>query len=79
MLKEHHVWAFKVAGGPYQQAGVPDIVGCLGGKFFAIEVKVPGNKPTPLQEKVMQDIENAGGAVSVAYSVDDVRKYLDLE
>ncbi len=56
-------WYFKVHGGPYQAAGIPDIVGVANGHFFGIEVKVPGKKPTILQELVMRRIGEAGGIV----------------
>ena len=64
-------WWFKVKGGSGQQAGIPDIVGCIGGRFVAIEVKRPGKRPTKLQGHVMGLIREAGGAVGVARSVED--------
>jgi Holliday junction resolvase len=44
---------------------VPDIVGCLRGKFFAIECKAGNNKPTPLQQKNIDAITKQGGLVWV--------------
>jgi len=64
-------WCFKVHGGPMQAAGIPDIVGVLGGRFFAIEVKVPGNRATRLQSLTLSRIEAAGGIAGVATSVDE--------
>jgi hypothetical protein len=66
-----HTWAFKVHGGPFQSAGVPDIIGCRYGSLFAIEVKVPGGKATRLQELVMQRISDAGGLTGIATSVEE--------
>lgn len=41
--------------------GVPDIVGCYKGRFFSIEVKREGGKPTAIQSRRMQEIVDAGG------------------
>lgn len=41
--------------------GVPDLVICLRGLFFAIELKVDGEKPTKLQQHVLGEIRNAQG------------------
>ena len=41
--------------------GVPDIVGCYKGRFFSIEVKREGAKPTPIQTRRMKEITDAGG------------------
>ena len=51
---------YPVTGG-YGQSGVPDIVGCYEGLFFGIECKAGKNKPTPLQEKNLEQIRAAGG------------------
>lgn len=57
--------------------GVPDIVGCLDGRFFALEVKRPKvGRLSEMQKHVIKQIEDAGGAVGVVYSVEDVRRLL---
>lgn len=38
-----------------------DLLCCIRGRFIAIEVKAPGNKPTALQEATMRRITRAGG------------------
>ena len=58
------------------KAGTPDIIACLNGRFIAIEVKRRGNKPTPLQLVKLDKIKESGGIAFVAYSKDDVVKYL---
>jgi hypothetical protein len=40
---------------------VPDIVGCYQSKFFGIECKAGGNKPTALQLRNLSQITTAGG------------------
>lgn len=44
-------------------AGIPDIIGCYQGRFFAFELKVPPNKVKTgsLQEHVLSHIERSGG------------------
>lgn len=63
------VW--KIHGGPFQAAGIPDIVGLHSGRFVGIEVKVPGGKATKLQELTLARIEAAGGIAGIATSVDE--------
>jgi Holliday junction resolvase len=52
---------FMPATGGYGRSGVPDIVGCLNGVFFAIECKANGGKPTALQLREIDRINVAGG------------------
>jgi very-short-patch-repair endonuclease len=72
-------WYFKVHGGPFQLAGVPDLIGCHHGRFFAIEVKTPDGKLSTLQRAILSQIQAAGGLCGVARSVDDARRILDGE
>jgi len=60
-LKDLGAYYFFPATGGYGRSGVPDIIGCLHGKFFGIECKAGKNKPTALQEKNLSDINTAGG------------------
>ena len=55
---------YPVTGG-YGRSGVPDIIGCYKGKFFGIECKARGNKPTPLQQINLDDIEKQNGIALV--------------
>lgn len=48
-----------------------DYVGCYRGRFFAIETKKPGGKPTPRQEHIIARMSEAGGAVFVIDGVSD--------
>ena len=54
-------WYFKPYMAGYGKRGVPDIVACIRGVFWGIEVKRKGKKPTPLQEKRGLEIQNASG------------------
>lgn len=68
-----HLYVFKVHGGPLMPAGLPDIIGVVHGRFFALETKIPdnGNKPTEIQLYVMTRVRRAGGIVGVPRSVAD--------
>ena len=60
---------WKDAAGPYQQRGIPDIVGVLHGRFCAFEVKRPLlGEATPLQERTIQRIQDKGGVAEVVTS-----------
>ena len=63
---------FKVHGGPMQQAGIPDLVGCVRGTFVGMEVKLPEGDygVTPLQEYTLKRITKAEGVTAVVRSVE---------
>lgn len=65
------------------RAGTPDVMAFKGGcvhhfedhvHLLFIEVKVPGNKPTPLQAEVMKELEEHGARCLVAHSVEEVEE-----
>lgn len=60
--------------GIYAQAGVPDIIACIKGKFVAIEVKRPGQKPKPIQVAFLDSINKKGG---LAFWSDNLEKVKD--
>lgn len=64
-LKALGAYYFYPVTGGYGHSGVPDIVGCYRGYFFAIECKAGKNKPTALQMKNLDAIVKAGGAAWV--------------
>jgi Holliday junction resolvase len=57
-------------------AGIPDIFGCIHGRFIAIELKVKPNKPTELQIYNIEQIKNAGGIAHVCYSLEDIEEVI---
>lgn len=64
-------------GSPMQMRGLPDIVGCYGGKFFGFEVKRPGAVLTPLQAFAIEKIQEAGGVASQISSFEEAEALLD--
>ena len=72
---------FKIWAGPFQRAGLPDIIGCTEGCFFGFEVKTQTGKPTKLQLHTLQLIRDAGGCAEIVrtpqQAVDYVTDWLD--
>jgi Holliday junction resolvase len=77
-LKELGAYYFYPVTGGYGASGVPDIVGCYNGYFFAIECKAGKNTPTPLQLKNIKAITDVGGIVTVVNetNLDEVTQLL---
>jgi hypothetical protein len=69
---------FKIHGGdnPFQEVGIPDIIGCYQGRFVGLEAKMPGNKTSPKQQLVLDEIVAAGGYASVFTTVEEVASFL---
>ena len=65
ILKTFGAYYFYPVTGGYGASGVPDIVGCYKGKFFAIECKAGKGKTTALQEKNIAQIKTTGGLAIV--------------
>lgn len=72
-------FAFKVHGGPWMMAGLPDIIACIGGRFVCVETKMPdGGQPSKIQRFVHAKIRKAGGEVHVCRSVTQARQVLGI-
>lgn len=58
------------------KAGTPDNLTCVptdfGGRFCAIELKQPGKKPTPLQQKRLRSFQAAGAVAGWATTMVEV-------
>lgn len=63
-------WIVTHADG-FGERGVPDIIGCYAGKFYGLEVKVPGKEYTltEVQSRVIAKINRAGGKAGMVTSV----------
>lgn len=80
ILKEYPcAWIIKVAGGYFQQPGIPDLLVCVDGKLIGLEVKFqrPGEslkralgRATELQLHQIKLIQEAGGVAGVVASVE---------
>jgi len=60
-------------------SGIPDLILCIEEKFFAIELKIGKNKPTPIQTYVIKRIQAAGGRAAVCRSLAEVKQFLKGE
>ena len=61
----------------FSNAGTPDVIACYKGRFIAVETKVKGGKPSPLQVYEIKKIIKAQGYAIVAYSLDEIKEVLD--
>ncbi len=72
-------WHFMPAQWGLGRRGIPDFVGVLpGGRMFAIECKADAKRPTELQQRNLERIEQAGGLALIARTAnyDEVRAAL---
>jgi hypothetical protein len=73
------LWIAKIHGGPFQRAGIPDLLICYRGRFISLEVKLPdkaSSQPSEVQIETMNDIEAAGGYTAVVRSIEDAFKHV---
>ena len=73
------VWALKVHADAAQGTGIPDIIGCDKGTFWACEAKRPGEKPTRIQRHTLEKIQRSGGLAFVAHSLEEFLEALGRE
>lgn len=64
-LKTHGIYFVKVWGGGFQRAGIPDIIFCLNGRFWAVELKTDIGRTTDLQDYNIDKIRMSGGTAGV--------------
>ena len=78
VLKIYH---FMPPANGFGRAGIPDIVGCMDGHFIAIECKAGKGQTTPLQDRELNAILNAGGTVFIAreHNLDDLKLLLETK
>lgn len=63
--------------GYYAKSGIPDIICCSNtGRFVAIEMKKPGEKPRPLQKAYLDSINAINGVAFYATSLEEVKQNL---
>ena len=64
-LEELGCYYFMPPANGYGRAGIPDFVGCLRGRFIAIEAKAGKGTTTALQDREIRRIKDAGGFVLI--------------
>jgi hypothetical protein len=65
ILKEQGVYYAMPIGTGYGNAGVPDFLCCVNGRFVAIEAKAGIGQTTALQDKNLRDIAAANGVTLI--------------
>ncbi len=68
-LRRRGAMVIKIHGDPYIPGGTPDLIGCVSGRCFVLEVKRPGEKPRALQVQQLEKWRKAGAVAGVATSV----------
>lgn len=70
-LKDENAWFIKYwAGAKFTKEGIPDILACIDGKFYGIELKTTDGRPTALQLINLKKIREAGGVGVLLYPND---------
>ena len=74
-------WFTKIVAFGYAKGGVPDILGCIRGKFVAIELKSPEVKDPikaldPTQALIIAIIRHHGGPVLVSNNLQEIVNFV---
>lgn len=75
-------WYIKYwAGAKFTKEGIPDILACINGSFYGIEVKAANGSPTMIQLVNLVKIRHAGGIGILLYPKDfkDFKAYVSGE
>jgi pantoate kinase len=65
ILQDGGVYYAMPIGSGYGNAGVPDFLACVNGRFLAVEAKAGKGKTTALQDAHLENIKTAGGVSMV--------------
>lgn len=78
ILDDLQIYYFFPAANGYGRAGIPDVIGCVLGRFIAIECKAGKNTTTALQDREIESIQKAGGYAFVAneHNLDQLQEEL---
>ena len=67
-MKEEQIgWFVKIWGGGFQKSGIPDMLACINGIFFSIELKASKGKPSELQKLNTVRINKSNGVGVILY------------
>lgn len=75
-LRMQGAWVVKTHGSAFGHAGIPDLLVCWKGRFFAFEVKNENGKASDFQLRQIRLIRQAGGVAHVVRSLDEVKGIL---
>ena len=77
VLKDRGIYYVMPATGGYGSSGAPDFLVCHKGKFYGLECKANGGKPTVLQLDNLDRIEENGG-IAVVIDESNINPYMEL-
>lgn len=77
MNAQRWTYAMKKHTGAQGEGGHPDIFACRAGRMVLVEMKVPGETPTPRQMQRLRTWQAAGAAVCWADDVEHVRQLFE--
>jgi hypothetical protein len=82
-LKYTGAWFYAPKESKKGTDGIPDIIGCIESKFFAIELKSPRYKDPerglrPEQKIQIERIKEAGGFVLVTNDFEEVVRFINM-
>ena len=63
----HPIKFIKIWGGGYQKAGIPDLICCINGIYFEVELKSSTGRPTELQKHNIKLTNAANGIGIILY------------
>jgi Holliday junction resolvase len=80
LLDKKGVYHFLPYMAGFGRSGIPDIIACVAGSFYAIECKAGTGAPTALQHRELKKITDAGGQAVVINeeNIWQVEEYLNL-
>ena len=77
-FKQRGAWYLKYwAGAKYTKEGIPDIMACIDGRFYGIEVKAKKGRPSLLQLINLKKVRAAGGIGILMYP-DDFEYFIEF-
>jgi len=78
LLRDRGIVFRKRHGSALGTAGDPDIFFVIEGLHAEVELKRPGEQPTPLQAARLKSWADAGAIVGCIHTLDEMREFLDL-
>ena len=68
-------WFYAAVQGPLSVRGIPDFIGHYRGRFFGVEAKAPGKKPSGFQALQIAAIAASGGAVFIIDGEESLKEF----
>lgn len=69
--------AINIHGSVYSEKGTPDIIGCIGSRFIALECKKSKGKPTEIQKYRIKEWQRCGAIAGIVYSFEEAKELID--